>query len=519
MKHSTRIALLPLAAAVTAGSATPALAADAQTDARIERLEAVNQALIDYLRANSQGAQADALVAKLNALQAEPVPQAPPPPPPPPVAAAQSGTSGEASWADSSQDGGNRGLVGFNSTYSYRMLDHAENINTRPLILLQARLDDELDTRVTFGGAVTVIADSQNSNRDSKFGYLMRHPTQANQTGAHSSEATIHAAQIQATIAFAPSLSGYVEMIYNPEQSFGAGTLTDINRNQVEVRKAFLLYGNLKNSPIYAAIGKMDVPFGQNDTVSPFTNSTNWHAFAPLAYGAMAGYYDHGFHVRAMAVQGGAQFRGANAPVRGTATPSKLNNFAVDANYTATLGENFNVLAGGSYIHGSAYCQGYPVTHFKGCADNVPAWAAYGNVNFGRLKLLGEFARTTKVWPGTQVPAVTNPLSQFAASRVTSFTVGGRYAAPIIKNDVNVSFEFSQFRAGADGAPWERQNQWVAGLAHRVLPSVDLFGEFIRTEGYAPLNFVSGGNFPDGSTWSDRDARSNVIMLGMQAAF
>ena len=43
------------------------------------------------------------------------------------------------------------------------------------------------------------------------------------------------------------------------------------------------------------------------------------------------------FHVRAMAVQGGAQFRSANVPVEGSSVPSRLNNFAVDARYTLDL--------------------------------------------------------------------------------------------------------------------------------------------------------------------------------------
>ena len=34
-----------------------------------------------------------------------------------------------------------------------------------------------------------------------------------------------------------------------------------------------------------------------------------------------------------MGIQGGAQFRAANTPVEGTAVPSRLNNFAVDAHY------------------------------------------------------------------------------------------------------------------------------------------------------------------------------------------
>jgi hypothetical protein len=347
----------------------------------------------------------------------------------------------------------------------------------------------------------------------------MRHPSGNNQRTKKTQEVTVASAQLAFTVTPTEDISAYAELLYDPEQSFGAGTLTALTRNQVQVRKAYVMWGNLKKSPVYIAAGKMDVPFGLQDTVSPYTNSTNWHAFAPLAYGGQVGYYDDNLSVRAMMIQGGAQFRGANTPVDGTAIPSKLNNFAVDANYTYHFNDDAQLMAGGSYIHGSAYCQGYPVVHFNPCSDNVPAWSAYGQLDVGGLRLLGEFARTTKVWPGTQVPDPNNPLAQFAASKVTALTAGGRYTLPIARKDTSFSVEYSRFLAGPDGSPWHRQNQIVAGISRRLGTSVDLFGEFTRVDGFAPLNFVSGGNQPNGGTWSDASAESHVIMLGVQAAF
>ena len=80
-----------------------------------------------------------------------------------------------------------------------------------------------------------------------------------------------------------------------------------------------------------------------------------------------------------------------------------------------------------------------------------------------------------------------------------------------------ISAEFSNFVAGPEGAPWERQNQYVLGGALKIRNSSKLFLELFRTEGYAPLNFVSGGNFDDpGVTHSDRDARSHGIVFGGQ---
>ena len=80
----------------------------------------------------------------------------------------------------------------------------------------------------------------------------------------------------------------------------------------------------------------------------------------------------------------------------------------------------------------------------------------------------------------------------------------------------SLSAEWSQFRAGPEGSPWERQNQFVAGLNALVNRSSRLFIEYFNTAGYSPLNFISGGNMAPGETHSTRGASSNGIVIGAQ---
>ena len=415
------------------------------------------------------------------------------------------------------------GAIGIDPSYGYKLTDHAEGVNKKRILQLKARQSGELDRVVTLSGGITAIADYQTSNRDDKFGYLMRHPTLNNQIGDTASEAVLHNATLAATANLTDDITAYIEFLYDPEQSFGSGTITSLTRNQVQLRRGYVMWGNLDKTPLYAAIGKMDTPFGMNDTVSPFTNSTVWHSFAGLAYGAEVGYLKDGLSLRAMAIQGGAQFRAANTSVDGTNVPSKLNNFAVDANYTANLGDGNDVMLGASYEHGSPYCQSYPVVHFNPCNDNNPAWSTYGAMDYGPFRILAEYAQTTDVWPGSEVPDPTNPLSQYAAQKTKSYMLGGRYGFGTEVEDglmqSALSLEFSTFVAGDEGAPWENQDQWVLGYSRYLVANVNLFGELIHVDGYAPLNFVSGGNFDDGSTWSDRDGKTDVIVVGAQAAF
>ena len=421
-------------------------------------------------------------------------------------------------------------LIGSNGTYSFKVLDHSRDTNTKQLLQLQALRDDDLKQKVTFGGQITALVNYQKSNSDTKFGWLMRHPTSSNQIGKTVSEAVIHSSNLNLTARLTDNLTGYAELLYNPEQNFASGSsITGLPRNNVNMRRAYLMYGNLDKSNLYASVGKMDIPFGLNDTASPFTNSTNWHSFAGLAYGGLVGYATDKLHLRAMAIQGGAQFRNANTPVKDTNVPSLLNNFALDANYTFALENNASLLAGASYQYGSSYCQEYVVKHFNACNDNVDAASIYARYQNDRLTLLSEFAETLAVWPGTANPNFP-AYAEFDAVKNFTWTVGASYAADFgFKQNLDLSLEFSQFKAGAKGSPWEKQDQLVLGASYMPKSNVKYFAEMVHVAGWVPLNFLSGGHMDPTNaqpevpflheSWSEQDAKTDVIVIGVQAAF
>ena len=535
---ASRAVVLRASASLLVGISTLALAAPAaaQDSAVLERLERLEQRL-DELQDENERLRAQLQTAKAaTPAVAEGEPNLPDAtaqdaiPGEAPMVAAQTGSSvvvvTEPDDPREMDVAGSQNFVGTNGTYAFAILDHAESINSKPLMQLTALQEGELVDRVTLSGGITAIANWQFASSDSKFGYLMRHPTSNNQLGDQVSEVVLHSANLALTARVAPRVTGYAELLYDPQQSFGSGTITALARNQIQLRRGWVMYGDLDALPVYALVGKMDTPFGLQDTVSPFTNSTNWHAFAGLAYGGQVGFVSGGLHVRGMIIQGGAQFRSANVPVEGTSVPSRANNFAFDGRYTIDLGNDGqdSIMIGASYQHGTAYCQGYPVFHFNPCAQNNPGIAAYGRVNYGPVTVLGEYATTTDDWAGTAVPDPNNPLSVFDAVAPEAFTIGGRVGLgdkmPVMqRHSLAASFEFSKFISGESGSPWERQTQKVLGLSWFPVPNVNLFGEYIDVDGFVPLNFLSGGNFPDGSTWSEFDADTDVIMAGAQIAF
>ncbi|MDC3351818.1 hypothetical protein OAV92_01105 [Crocinitomicaceae bacterium] len=413
----------------------------------------------------------------------------------------------------------NKPSLTINPAFSHQMMEPVQNLRKVNCFLKGKQEKSIVSRQLIIGASLIAICDYQRSNIDSKFGYLMRHPTSSNQIGNEVTEAVVHSFQLSFSGAVNNWLGAYAEMLYNPEQSFGAGTITDLNRNQIQLRKAFVVFGNLDDFPVYGAIGKMDTPFGQTGSVNPFTNTTMWHAFGGLAYGAQIGFQKWNIDASFMAVQGGAQFRALNTPVGDTTNvPSQVNNFVADINYSLNWGDHSKFIFGGSYMHGSVYSHAFPVNHFDPAVIINPAWTTYARLELGKSWILkGGYAKTLYEWPGTHNP--TPPLNIYPAAKVSSLDAGIRY---LLKPDNKVAYafsgEFSNFRAGANGSPWERQNQIILGFSAEFEKSSRLFMEVFRTDGFVPLNWLSGSEpfapFPPGVTPSERDAFSHGIVIG-----
>jgi len=405
---------------------------------------------------------------------------------------------------------------GLNSEFSYLMMEPNQNLRKLKLLIKSKSEGKIADKSLTIGFSMIGLMDYQKSNTNSKFGYLMRHPTSNNQIGESVSEAVIHSSQISLTASLNNWITAYGELLYDPQQSFGAGSITALGRNQIQLRKGILVLGNLNKLPLYLSIGKMDIPFGQTGSVSPFTNSTMWHAYGVLSYGAILGFEKAGLNANIALIQGGAQFRAAHTPVQGTNIPSRLNNFSADLNYTFEPIDRVQIQLGGSYLKGTAYCQGFPVTHFAPCEESNSAFSYYGNITINdRLYIKASFATTQDIWPGTHNPNA--PLDVFEAVKVSSLDYGAIYQINPNDNIIySLSAEFSNFVSGAEGSPWERSNQIIVGLNAQIESTSRFFVELLNTKGYSPLNFISGGNFPDlGITHSVSDATSTGIVVGV----
>lgn len=419
------------------------------------------------------------------------------------------------------QDKHDKRLVHTNSNYSYMVLDPTKNVTRKQRFILEQRLRHKLENdSIYIGGAITGLVGYQRSNTDDKFGYLMRRPTVGPQGDDTLSEAALHTAQVQLTGTLGNWVTGHLELLYNANDNADLGPLqgsnTSTNANQLEVRRGYVMLGNLAESPVYASLGKMSIPFGLMDSVSPFSNNHVNNTFNGLANGLNAGFSYSGFNANVMAVQGGIQFDGANTSANNANAANsnhKLDNVAADINYTLAIGEQgSNLLVGASYLKGSAYCRTTPPTPFiANCEENNAAFDAYAKLTMGKILIQAEYAQTEHQWQAD--PAA---VSGVAKEKLSSWAVGGQYSTMFGSLPVDLSAEYSLYKAGPDSSQWEKQEQIVVGIAAYLTDSVKLFGEIIHTRGYAP--FVATNRSPVQAN-SESAVRTNALMMGVNAAF
>lgn len=144
--------------------------------------------------------------------------------------------------------------VSFHPEYQYKILDQNQNLRKVNLLLTEKKKGKIKENQLIIGTSLITLLDYQKSNVESKFGYLMRHPTANNQIGKEVSEAVIHSFQMSVSGLINKWITTYAEFLYNPQQSFGSGTIVDLNRNQIQIRRAFVIFGNLNESSFYESI-------------------------------------------------------------------------------------------------------------------------------------------------------------------------------------------------------------------------------------------------------------------------
>jgi len=421
-------------------------------------------------------------------------------------------------------------MIGIDSDFTYAMIDQNNNVNQKPLFLLQNR-QVGLESKLYLGLQARAIGFLIKTNQQDKFSYLMRFPPDF--TGDYGSELLINNVNIGLLANVSSWMALYSELNWDPARTFegvdekitvqdptGAplvierGRVVDATRQTVSLKQAYMLFGDLDKYSVYGYLGKFRTPFGLDDTVSPFSANMIFHYFNGLSHGAAVAVYKEGVHLTAALLQGGPQFRTVNSGNYG----GDVDNFAISASY-----ENEFVRIGGGVLGGTGYSSDFPIAHFAITGRRNPAWDGHLRLRFNPLTVSGEIVQTFKVWPGT-AGTPTQPANFFPASKVTAYALEAKVdVAEDTAVPSAISVSWSEGRQGASGSQWEFNRQLTIGFQAKVQSNIGVYFEFNHLQGFAPLQWMTGF-YPPGAppgTFvlpSKRDVKQNLGLIGITVA-
>jgi hypothetical protein len=132
------------------------------------------------------------------------------------------------------------------------------------------------------------------------------------------------------------------------------------NNNNIIVQQAYLLIGNLSQSPLYGFVGKKYIDFGQFQNVNVFTQPLTRQFFQANGNTVGIGMVSGGFDVAVSAMNGGAHdnvlYSTNNSVSQNIYTPNNamINNFAVSVGYGMKNKDGFDWHVGAGFLNGGA---------------------------------------------------------------------------------------------------------------------------------------------------------------------
>ncbi|MCA9135310.1 MAG: hypothetical protein KDB00_01090 [Planctomycetales bacterium] len=366
-----------------------------------------------------------------------------------------------------------------------RLLDFQNRQTNKELWILQSAGRHACPSpTVVAGGQARLSFLAASTNRENKFPYLGRFPTDF--SGNSATDARLLQGNSHLTAYVAPAVSVYGELLFSDVFTFG-----DFKQGSLQVRQVYALFGDLNASPLYFYLGKKNVGFGDFGTLSPFTQAVTWHYFAALAEGMGMGYHDHQWDMTVAAINGGRGIRLNDSPERG-----KLNNLAANVLWHRGESPSQRIQLGSGFLLGTIY-DGFVAEHLDAnqFGENYnSAWDVNGRIDVGKISIAGEVVSTTDSWPVTD-----SPVSAYRTEAAYWVRRGPR------KEFFSVSWSAGD--QGPNGSEFEFNRQLVIGYFNQFNSHCSLSAEYVRSTGFAPLINIT--------TVSDRDVVQNSVVLGM----
>ncbi|MEP3890887.1 MAG: hypothetical protein ABJN69_10490 [Hellea sp.] len=422
-----------------------------------------------------------------------------------------------------------------NAHHTRDMLDWQENTTGKTMTLLANRANGTLKRNSLYlGGAFQGGFKYQKTSVDGQFPILSRFPFFSD---SGDDEAGVFAID-HAALSFTSTFGDWTTVYLQPEYSE-----TEYGRDQDEfqLRKAFVVFGNLQKTPLYAAFGRKTIDFGNFDSYNAYTLNEGQHYFQAVSDQPVleVGYYKNGLKLTASALSGGRQLRVALA-----GEENNIGNYAFNGEKEFLLSNGGAFTVGGGYLHDTIYRDNFTAHTFQGRQNGTPpanfieyrnsAVNAFAEYNSDFFDAMVEYTTTLKPWAAAipQLPDGT-PFPQYLVDPTGSTTdinnisfdeklnalVAQARIKPMMRNGRRLSIAASgswgnisdDFGNPIFGSSFKKNQQHAFSVEYPVNDFLEFGAEYVYNKGFIP--FVAP------QLVSNDQTEAHAINVGFKARF
>ena len=393
------------------------------------------------------------------------------------------------------------------------MLDFQENTTGKTLTLLSNRASGRLQPNSLYiGGHLQGALMYQKTDRAGQFPILSRFPDFSNRTDQEAGVFAINNAALTFTSTFGDWTTLHLQPEYSETEYPG-------DQEEFQLRKAFVVFGNLQRSPFYAAFGRKTIDFGNFDSYNAFTQNEGHHYFWAVSDQPVGelGFYSNGFKVSASAFSGGRQLRVALAN-----EDNNIANYAFSAEKEFLLGNRSAFTVGGGYLHDTIYRDNFTAHTFQGRRNGTPpanfiqyrnsAVNGFAEYNSPFIDAMVEYTTTLEPW-GAAIPQTVAgvPLPQYlidpagsttdrdninfdenlsvlvAQLRLKPYVNGRQMAIAASGSWGNISDDTGNVGMFGQPTSFEKNQQHAVSVEYPVSDFLDVGVEYVYNKGFIPF--------------------------------
>ena len=373
--------------------------------------------------------------------------------------------------------------------YSEEMLDRQDHVTNKIARMLKARRDGRLEEGgLYFGGRLVASQIWENTNTPGKFPILSRLPPTHTQ-GTSDSYGVINEISVNTTLTL-PMVTAFAQGEYTEVEYPG--------QDAIQLRKYWVVVGDLDRSPFYLGVGRKTVNFGNFATYAPLTHSHSNHYFWAQSDDPVVelGYVTDRTELAFSLIPAHRGLRVLSSP----SNNGDYSNYAINGAHRFDLGQGTSIKVGAGFLRGTIY-DSVIAHHPPGVGINRVwngAWDVSAVYSTHRLDVMAEFTRTLHDWPAT-------------GHHVQATTMQGRYRGRLLGRPAVYSASLSRGVHGTSGTQWERMEQAILGVEVDAAPHVKLGAEYMFNHGFVPLIMPTISSL--------RNVKSHTVILGGKLTF